>query len=90
LQGARKVHGQLLKARKQRLANEKKDRRKSGIPIHNAFETFLQKYGVDRAAHHGGDPTGISIGIMFNRSEEIFEEFQKYLHEDNIAFEKRS
>jgi hypothetical protein len=88
LQGARKVHGQLLKARKQRLANKKKDRRKSGMPIHNAFETFLRKYGVDRAAHHGGDLTGVSIGIMFNGSEEIFDEFQQYLHEENIAFDR--
>jgi hypothetical protein len=88
LQGARKVHGQLLKARKQRLATEKKGRRKSGTPIHNAFETFLRKYGVDRAARHGGDLTGVSIGIMFNHSEEIFDEFQKYLHEEIIAFDR--
>jgi hypothetical protein len=51
------------------------------MPIHNAFETFLRRYGVDRAAHHSGDLTGVSIGIMFNRSEDIFDEFQKYVHE---------
>jgi hypothetical protein len=88
LQGARKVHGQLLKALKQRLANQKKDRRKSGMPIHNAFETFLQKYGVSRAAHHDGDLTGVSIGIIFNCLEEIFDKFQMYLHEENIAFDQ--
>jgi hypothetical protein len=55
------------------------------MPIHNAFETFLRKYGVDRAAHHGGGLTGVSIGIMFNRSEHIFEDFQNYLYDENTA-----
>ncbi len=55
------------------------------MPIHNAFETFLRKCGVNRAAHHGGDLTGVSIGIMFNCSEHIFEDFQKYLYNKNTA-----
>jgi hypothetical protein len=85
LQAERKVQGQLLQARKKKLATERKDWTKSGMPSHNAFETFLRKYGVDRAAHHGGNLTGVSIGIMFNRSEHIFQDFQKYLYDENTA-----
>jgi hypothetical protein len=88
LQAARKVHGQLLQARKKKLATKRKDWTKSDMPIHNAFETFLRKYGVDRAAHQGGDLTGVSIGIMFNRSELIFEDFQKYLYDKNTACDR--
>jgi hypothetical protein len=40
---------------------------------------------VDRAAHHGGDLTGVSIGIMFNRSEAILGDFKTFLHEEVAA-----
>jgi hypothetical protein len=66
LNSARQVHGQLLQAQKKRLETHEKDRKESGLSIRALFEIILKTHGVDRAAHHGGDLTGASIGIMFN------------------------
>jgi hypothetical protein len=90
LQAARKVHGQLVQAGKKKLATKKRIARRVAC---QSMMHFFQKYGVDRAAPHGSDLTGVSIGIMFgvsigimiNRSEHIFEEFQKYLYYENTA-----
>jgi hypothetical protein len=82
LNSARQVHGQLLQAQKKRLETREKDRKKSGLPIRALFEVILKKHGVDRAAHHGGDLTGVSIGIMFNRSEAILGDLKTFLHEE--------
>jgi hypothetical protein len=55
------------------------------LPIRALFETILKKHGLDRAAHHGGDLTGVGIGIMFNQLEAILGDFKTFLHEEVAA-----
>jgi hypothetical protein len=58
------------------------------LPVRALFEIILKKHGVDRAAHHGGDLTGVSIGIMFNRSEAILGDLKTFLHEEVAACDR--
>mgnify|MGYP000226090647 CR=1 FL=1 len=53
-----------------------------GVLAWSRFFNILKTHGVDRAAHHGGDLTGASIGILFNRSEAILGDFKAFLYEE--------
>lgn len=49
--------------------------------------TFLRPYGIERAAHHGGDVTGPGIRRLMENGKEIFDKIAVFL--DGIAKENR-
>jgi hypothetical protein len=46
-------------------------------------QIYLRQYGVDRAAHHGGDLTGGCVKRMMSNAKELFGEMSGYL--DGVA-----
>ena len=72
--------GELLKNVKQRL--KKAEKGKYPKRLKSKIEAILKKYGIDKAAYHGGDMVGNDCIRFMQKAAEIFVEIQECLVEE--------
>jgi hypothetical protein len=77
---AKKEHAKLKKA----FQTLWKERGRADNQVRNHIEKILQKRNMRTQAYHGGDKyTGVDIGILMEKSDEIMTEIEKYLRDLN-------
>jgi len=69
------------RAKEKRLKNFKKMRRSAEDSIYTGIDKILKKYGINRAAYHGGDLNGGGVLMLMEYSTEIMKEIGAYLVE---------